>query len=89
MTDSTNSNNETAAGAGEEQFQGLLAQFEGPHELVDACDQARQAGYTKMDAFSPFPVHGIDDAIGIQRTKLPVLVFCVGMMACGLGIFLQ
>lgn len=72
-----------------EQFLGLLARFEDPHSLVEACDHARLAGYTKMDAFSPFPVHGIDDAIGIKRTKLPVIVFCVAMMACGIGLLLQ
>ncbi|MEE2639287.1 MAG: quinol:electron acceptor oxidoreductase subunit ActD [Planctomycetota bacterium] len=84
----TNETNETT-GEPEEEFLGLLARFEDPDALVEGCDQARRAGYTKMDAFSPFPVHGIDDAIGIQRTKLPVLVFCVGMTACGLGLFLQ
>lgn len=88
MADSTNTN-ESADSTGNEEFLGLLAQFEGPHELVKGCDQARQAGYTDMDAFSPFPVHGIDDAIGIKRTKLPVLVFSVGMIACGIGLFLQ
>ncbi|MEC9092787.1 MAG: DUF3341 domain-containing protein, partial [Planctomycetota bacterium] len=75
--------------ASSEKFHGLLARFDNPHALVEGCDQARRAGYTKMDAFSPFPVHGIDDAIGIQRTKLPLIVFCVGLMASGLGIFLQ
>ena len=43
---------------------GLVAQFDDPESLVQACDQARQAGYTKTDAFSPFPVHGIDPALG-------------------------
>lgn len=89
MTDSTNSNYQSGQAASEEQFFGLLAQFSGPHELIEGCDQAREAGYKKMDAFSPFPVHGIDDAIGIQRTRLPLIVFCVGLAACGLGLFLQ
>ena len=71
------------------EFFGLLARYENPDSLVNGCHQARLAGYTKMDAFSPFPVHGIDGAIGIQKTKLPIIVFCVALMACGLGVFLQ
>ena len=73
----------------EQHFLGLLAEFDGPDQLVDGCDQARRAGYRKMDAFSPFPVHGIDDAIGIKKTKLPLMVFGVGMTACLIGLALQ
>lgn len=68
---------------------GVLAEFEGPEQLVEACNQARLAGIRKMDAFSPFPVHGIDPAIGIRRTKLPFLVLAVGLGALGLGLGLQ
>ena len=53
---------------------GLLAQFDDPETLVAACNEAREAGYKKMDAYSPFPVHGIDPAIGIKRTILPLIV---------------
>jgi mono/diheme cytochrome c family protein len=42
---------------------GLLGQFDDPEALVAACNEAREAGYKKMDAYSPFPVHGIDPAI--------------------------
>lgn len=89
MAETTNTNETENAAGSDGRFLGLLARFEDPHALVEGCDQARQAGYTKMDAFSPFPVHGIDDAIGIRRTRLPVMVFCVALFACGLGIFLQ
>ncbi len=67
---------------------GLLAQFDDPDTLVRACDQAREHGYKKMDAYSPFPVHGIDPAIGIKRTILPFIVLAVGLGAvlAGLGI---
>ena len=89
MADSTNTNETENPSEAEEKFLGLLARFDGPDALVAGCDEARRAGYTKMDAFSPFPVHGIDDAIGIQRTKLPLIVFCVGLTACGIGLLLQ
>ncbi len=54
---------------------GLLAQFDDPDSLIEACNHAREAGYKKMDAYSPFPVHGIDPAIGIKRSILPMIVY--------------
>ncbi len=68
---------------------GLLAQFDDPDSLVQACNQAREAGYTKMDAYSPFPVHGIDPAIGIKRTILPFIVLGVALGAVCLGLGMQ
>lgn len=68
---------------------GLLAEFESPSQLIHACDQARQAGYTETDAYSPFPVHGIDPAIGIRRTRLPFFVLFVGINAALFAVFLQ
>ncbi len=82
MTQSNNNSND-------KRFLGLLAQFEDPNTLVAACDHARQAGYTKMDAYSPFPVHGIDPAIGIKRTILPFIVLAVGLIACAIGLGMQ
>ncbi|MEM9411883.1 MAG: DUF3341 domain-containing protein, partial [Planctomycetota bacterium] len=73
----------------DKRFIGLLAQFENPSVLVSACDQARQGGYKKMDAYSPFPVHGIDPAIGIRRTILPFIVLAIGLGACFAGLALQ
>ncbi len=68
---------------------GLLAQFDDPDSLVEACDQARQAGYTKTDAYSPFPVHGIDPALGIKRTILPFIVLSVALGAVVIGLGMQ
>lgn len=73
----------------DKKFIGLLAQFEDPKTLVEACDHARRSGYKKMDAYSPFPVHGIDPAIGIERTSLPFLVLAIGLGACLAGLILQ
>ena len=72
-----------------EKFLGLLAQFDDPDTLVTACDRARTEGYVKMDAYSPFPVHGIDPAIGIKRTFLPFIVLFVGLNALFGALFLQ
>lgn len=68
---------------------GILAEFSSPDKLVHACDQARQAGIRRMDAYSPFPVHGIDPAIGIRRTRLPFLVLAVGLTGLVVGLGLQ
>jgi Protein of unknown function (DUF3341). len=68
---------------------GLLAEFDTATELVDAATKVREAGYTKTDAFSPFPLHEIDEALGIKRSILPVLVFFGGLTGTCLGIGLQ
>jgi mono/diheme cytochrome c family protein len=68
---------------------GLLAQFDDPESLVHACNEAREAGYKKMDAYSPFPVHGIDPAIGIKRSILPFIVLAIGIGACFIGLGMQ
>ena len=75
--------------AEESELFGLLAQFDDPDSLVAACASARDAGYTKMDAYSPFPVHGIDPALGIRRTRLPFIVLAIGLSAVVLGLGMQ
>lgn len=72
-----------------QKFLGLLAQFDDPDTLVQACDNARRAGYKAMDAYSPMPIHGIDPAIGIKRTVLPFIVLFVGLNALFIGLGLQ
>jgi mono/diheme cytochrome c family protein len=68
---------------------GVLAEFQSPGALVKAARKVREAGYSKFDAYSPFPVHGIDEAIGIKRTILPLLVFGGGFAGLTGGLFLQ
>jgi Alternative complex III, ActD subunit len=68
---------------------GLLAEFYSAEELLEATKRTSEAGYRKVDAFSPFPIEGLAEAIGFHRTKLPIIVFCGGLMGtCG-GFFLQ
>jgi hypothetical protein len=66
---------------------GLLAEFDREDRLVAAARQIRDAGYRRIDGFSPFPVHGLADAIGRGRSKLPLIVFAGGL-AGGIGGFL-
>lgn len=61
-------------------FYGVVAEFDDDRKLVAAARAAREFGYTRMDAFSPFPVHGIDDAIGIPRSPLGFIVATSGAL---------
>ena len=68
---------------------GLLAEFKTPHELVRAAASVRDAGYKKWDAHTPFPVHGLDDAMGIRPTRIPLLVLAAGLFGGGGGLLMQ
>lgn len=63
---------------------GILAEFDGPESLKSGAAGARGAGYTRLEAYSPLPVHGIDAALGRRRTVLPWLVLAGGIGG-GLG----
>jgi len=68
---------------------GLLAEYENPGKLIDGAKAVRDSGFTQWDCYSPFPVHGIDPAMGVRRTRLPWIVFAGGLSGCGLGLLLQ
>jgi hypothetical protein len=61
---------------------GLLAEFESPEELLSAAQRAREAGYRRTDAYTPFPIHGLSDAMGFRPTKLPLVVLAGGLIGC-------
>jgi hypothetical protein len=67
----------------------LVAEFETPEQLVAAAERAREAGYRKMDAYSPFPVHGLSDAIGFSDQKIPWIVLAGGLIGMFAGYTLQ
>ena len=60
---------------------GLMAEFDSAQALLDAATRARQAGFTKTEAYSPFPIHGMAEAVGFKENLIPKLVFVAG--ACG------
>ena len=68
---------------------GLLAEFNDATELYYACEKVRDAGFTKWDAHSPFPIHGLDGAMGLSRSRVPWIVFIMGLTGAGAGMFLQ
>jgi len=68
---------------------GLLVEFEDPNDLVSACRRVRDAGFEKWDAHTPFPIHGMDDAMGIRGTRLPLLILASGMTGLLLALLMQ
>jgi len=57
----------------------LMAVFEQPEQVVEAARQARGAGYTIADAFVPFAVHGLDEAMGLRRSRLTWVCFAAAL----------
>jgi len=68
---------------------GLLAEFDDPTSLVAAAASAHQAGYCCMDAYSPFPIEELHEALGSQHTRLPLIVLIGGVVGCLGGYALQ
>lgn len=66
-----------------------MAEFTNEHDLLEAAKKVRDAGYTKTDAFTPFPVHGIDHALGIKPTILPFIVLCAGLTGLCTALLMQ
>ena len=68
---------------------GLMAEFEQPEELLNAARAAQRAGYRKMDAYSPFPVEGVAEAIGFKHTRVPLVVLTGGITGAGVAYGMQ
>lgn len=68
---------------------GLLAEFDDPTSLVSATNQAYEQGYRCMDAYSPFPIEELHDAIGMHHTRLPLIVLIGGVVGGSGGYLLQ
>jgi len=67
---------------------GLMAEFGSSQELLDAALSAREAGFTEMDAYSPFPIHEMHEAVGLHKTRLPLIILIGGIVGgCG-GFFM-
>lgn len=68
---------------------GLMAEFENPDELLEAARKAHDAGYRRMDGYSPFPIEGLAEAIGFRRTWLPLIVLLGGIAGAAAGFGMQ
>jgi hypothetical protein len=68
---------------------GLLAEFHDANALVVAASRTYEAGYRRLDAFTPFPVEGLAEVIGFREKKLPLLVLLGGIVGAITGFGLQ
>ena len=67
---------------------GYLAEFKSASALYKAAEKIRDAGFKKWDCYSPYPIHGLDGAMGVKRSILPYLVFCGGTIGLATGFLL-
>ena len=65
---------------------GVVGEFETPGQLIEAAEKTRQAGYREVNAYTPFPVEGLSEALGFKRTAVPLLTL-IGGLCGGLGGF--
>ena len=68
---------------------GLMAEFDNPSDAVAAARRIHEEGYTKTDAFSPYPVEELSEAIHAHRTKMPLIVLIGGILGGSLGYLMQ
>ena len=59
-----------------------MAEFESPTAVVEAARRAYASGYRRMDAFSPYPIEELTEALGIKQSKLPLIVLIGGILGC-------
>jgi len=78
-----------AIGKPKEGTYGLIAEFSDAQALLDAANAVREAGYKDIDAFSPFPIHGLAEAVGFHRSRLSVVVLTMGILGGAGGFFMQ
>ena len=68
---------------------GVMAEFDNPTDLLKATEAAHSAGYRKMDAYSPYPIEEVADALGFHKTRVPLVVLVGGILGGMSGYLLQ
>ena len=67
---------------------GVIAEFADPKALLEAANRTREKGYTEIDAYSPFPIHGLSEAIGYPNSRISALVLAGGVVGGLSGFFM-
>jgi len=75
--------------AQEEEVYGILAEFSNPGTLLHAAQSVREAGYSHFDTHSPFPIHGMDKAMGLGNSIIGWITLCGGMAGLALATWMQ
>jgi len=78
-----------AAGNASARAYGIAAQFDSAADLFHAAEKLRDSGYTKFDVFSPFPIHGMDQAMGLRRSVLGKVIFFGGLTGFTTAVCLE
>ena len=68
---------------------GLMAEFETPTDVVAAARRVHEEGYRRIDAFSPYPIEELSEAIGVHTTKMPLIVLIGGIVGLIAGYLMQ
>src|SRR5678815_2948233 len=68
---------------------GIMAEFDNPSDLVAAARQTHEAGYRRVNGYSPYPIEELTEAIGFTRTTLPLIVLVGGILGGLGGFFMQ
>lgn len=89
MSSATNLPPDAAAPPPPGQVYGVLAEYEDVISLLAAARKVRDAGYKQWDTYTPIPIHGLDEAMGIRRTLLPWVVFGAGVTGGLLAFLMQ
>ena len=64
---------------------GLLAEFDTAADIMHAAEKVRDSGYKRWDVYTPFPIHGMDDAMGLKKSKVGWFTFCGGAIGITAG----
>jgi hypothetical protein len=62
---------------------GVVAEFATEHDLLHAVERTREAGYRRIEAYTPFPVEGLSEALGLRRNNVPLLTLIGGLLGGG------
>ena len=68
---------------------GIMAEFDSAQALVDAAKKTHEAGYKKIDAYSPFPIEGLAEEIGFHHDEVPLVVLIGGIIGGCTGYLMQ
>jgi hypothetical protein len=74
---------------GPAELYGVMAEFDDARILLKAAQAAHDKGYRRMDAYSPFPIEGLSEAIGFRQTRMPLIILLGGIAGCVGGYLLQ
>src|SRR5438876_12410914 len=64
----------------------VLALYDDPDRLLNAAALAKEHGFQGLDAYTPYPVHGLSEALGIRKSWIPYVTLVMGLTGAGLGL---